>query len=775
VAQLSRAAQARLSVPGAILCALAIACVDTSRPDNAKPSDASPACEWPLEAEDIVSSDADPVPEALRTVGITGPYAWNNVVIRGGGFVTGLVFSKAAPNLLYARTDVGGAYRYNTSEQVWVPLTDWIGQANSNLYGIESIAADPGDASRVYLAAGTYLNAGDGKMLASSDFGRNFTEYAIPVAMGGNEPGRSMGERLAVDPNQSEIVYFGSRNDGLWKSTNRSETWTRVGAFPVAGDARFGLPFVIFDAASGQRGTATPTLYVAVATLAGATLYRSTDAGSSFEPVPGAPTELMPHHASIDANKMYVAYNDGSGPNGKRDDNDVTGIRRGEVWRLEMVSGEWSNISPPTNGGGFGGLSVDASRPGTLMVSTIDWWAPDTIFRSLDGGNCWHELGQRSVRRDARGAEWLRFGGNAVQGTGWMGDLEIDPFNRSRVLYVTGQGVWRSDNVTHADARLPTNWEFRSDGLEETVALDLACPPDGPYLLSAVGDIAGFRHDELDAPSPKGMYVNPVFGNTTSIDFAESDPRLVVRVGTNSNGRRGAYSTNGGETWTPFASEPADGNGSGSIAVSADGKTLLWSAQGTRERPSTVAYSNNNGESWSAAATIQGSARVAADRVNAQKFYAVNRQGLHVSTDGGKSFALTQSAMNGGANSSRVRPVFGIEGDVWLILDGQLRRSTDSGASMTPVANVESALAIGFGRPAVEGDYPAVYLVGRVDGAEGIFRSDDEGESFVRISDEEHQFGYIGHITGDQRQYGRVYLGTDGRGIIYGDPATPAD
>jgi photosystem II stability/assembly factor-like uncharacterized protein len=276
------------------------------------------------------------------------------------------------------------------------------------------------------------------------------------------------------------------------------------------------------------------------------------------------------------------------------------------------------------------------------------------------------------------------------------------------------------------------------------------------------------------------MYANPVFGNTTSIDFAESDPNIVIRVGTNDrpnneHGPRGAYSTDGGQTWTPFASEPADGNGSGSIAVSADGKTLVWSPQGTRERPSTVSFSDNNGESWRAAIGVQGSARVAADRVNPQKFYAVNRQGLHVSTDGGQNFVLMQSAMNGSPNSSRVRPVFGVEGDVWLILDGQLRRSTDSGASMTPVVTVESALAVGFGRAAVEGDYPAVYLVGRVGGAEGIFRSDDEGESFVRISDDEHQFGYIGHITGDQRQYGRVYLGTGGRGIIYGDPATPAD
>jgi hypothetical protein len=79
--------------------------------------------------------------------------------------------------------------------------------------------------------------------------------------------------------------------------------------------------------------------------------------------------------------------------------------------------------------------------------------------------------------------------------------------------------------------------------------------------------------------------------------------------------------------------------------------------------------------------------------------------------------------------------------------------------------------AFGFGKAAPGAEYPALYMIGVVDGLRGIFRSDDTGRAWVRINDDQHQWGLLLHITGDPKQYGRVYVGTHGRGTLYGDPA----
>jgi hypothetical protein len=140
-------------------------------------------------------------------------YTWKNVQIAGGGYVPGIVFSRAQANLIYARTDIGGAYRWNNSTSTWTPLLDWVGQSNWGYNGVYSIAPDPVNANNVYAAVGMYTNSWDpnnGAILRSTNQGASWSTTALPFKLGGNMPGRGQGEKLAVDPNLPSVLYFGA-------------------------------------------------------------------------------------------------------------------------------------------------------------------------------------------------------------------------------------------------------------------------------------------------------------------------------------------------------------------------------------------------------------------------------------------------------------------------------------------------------------------------------------------------------------------------------------
>jgi photosystem II stability/assembly factor-like uncharacterized protein len=168
------------------------------------------------------------------------PYTWKNVNIGGGGFIPGIIFNQTQRNLIYARTDIGGAYRWNQTTGRWVPLLDWVGSTNWGYNGAVSLATDAVDPNRVYIAAGMYTNSWDpnnGAILRSTDQGNTWQTTPLPFKLGGNMPGRGMGERLAIDPHKDSVLYFGAPSgNGLWRSTDYGATWAKVANFPNPGN-----------------------------------------------------------------------------------------------------------------------------------------------------------------------------------------------------------------------------------------------------------------------------------------------------------------------------------------------------------------------------------------------------------------------------------------------------------------------------------------------------------------------------------------------------------
>ncbi|WP_412075821.1 RICIN domain-containing protein [Streptomyces xanthophaeus] len=678
----------------------------------------------------------------------TGPYVWNNAQVVGGGYVTGLVFNPRENGLLYARTDMGGAYRWDVAAEQWIPLTDWLGEKDWNLLGIDSLATDPVDPARLYLATGTYTNnwAGNGAILRSTDRGRTFQRTDLPFKLGANEDGRGAGERLAINPAENGTLLLGTRKNGLWRSTDHGVTWSQVSSFPVKDGASSGagIAFVTYGPA-GSR-----TVYVGVADKS-TSLYRSTDGGSTWQAVSGQPTGEMPQHGVVSGDgSLYLTYANSVGPNG---------ATAGSVWKYTPAGGAWKNVSPSSGSYGFSGLAVDPQKPSTVMVTTLDrWWPEDELYRSTDGGTTWKVQASQSVR-DASAAPYV--------GTGighWMTALAIDPFNSGHVLYGTGSGIWRSKDAIAADSGGTSHWIVGSRGLEETALMDVIAPPGGATVITAMGDLGGFRHDSL-TKVPAGRLDNPMLITSTDIDFAQSNPALMVRVGRGGT-KDGAYSTDGGSSWNGFKSEPVGSADSGHVALSAEGSAIVWTQAGQAPYRST-----DQGASWSKVSGLGTGAVVVADRSSAKTFYSLADGTLYASTDGGATFTARATNLPAG----RLTAVPGIAGDLWISGGGKgLLRSTDGGRTFTTLTTVSSASALGFGKAAPGADYQALYLIGTVKDVTGVFRSTDKGATWFRVNDDAHQWGSIGGvgvIAGDPDTYGRVYVGTNGRGLQYGDPS----
>jgi photosystem II stability/assembly factor-like uncharacterized protein len=154
-------------------------------------------------------------------------YIWKNAVVNGGGFVPGIIFNETKPNLIYARTDVGGRYRWQEDSRSWKQLLDWVGRDNWGYYYVVSMATDPVETNRVYAAVGAYT-----------------TDW---------------------DPNNGAVLYSDDYGDTWGIAENSPSSWNPVHGLPAGARIR--------------SDRVNPSVLYA---FAGGTFYRSTDAGATF-------------------------------------------------------------------------------------------------------------------------------------------------------------------------------------------------------------------------------------------------------------------------------------------------------------------------------------------------------------------------------------------------------------------------------------------------------------------------------------------------------------
>jgi hypothetical protein len=706
------------------------------------------------------------------------PYDWKTVPFGAGGFIDGFVFHPREPGLLYARTDIGGCYRFEPGTRSWTPLLDQLGKEDSDLMGVLALAVDPANPARVYAACGIYTGtwARTAAVLSSTDRGASWQVHDLKLRLGGNEGGRGTGERLAVDPHQGEVLLLGTTQDGLLRSSDRGQSFNALAFAPRH------VSLVLFDPGSGKPGQACRTIYAGSHDQPG--LYVSHDAGQSFAREPGVPAQVPQRAVFGPDGTLYVAFALGNPAFATNPGNATTG----SVWK-RAPNGRWTEITPVkpgsgTLGFGYSGIDVDRQRPGRLIVSTIERWTEgDEIFVSSDDGAHWTPLGAHS-RHDARPYPWLANYMRGIDRMGhWLADVKIDPFNGERAVYGTGYGLWLTGNLGAAEQGGTVDWDFTVANFEETATLEVRSPSGGASLLAAMGDVGGGAWDALNR-TPQAALFAPTSETNRSVDFAEANPAILARTADNAAG--GYWSPNGGVSWRPFgpsariAAKPGGGQAdSGRVAVSAKGGFFLWAPD-----KQNAFCSRDHGKSWQAVegwpATREESLVPVADRTVEGVFYVhVRGQGqILVSVDGGQSFqpAITGLPVPQSWQASQLICAPGTMRDLWLALGDVLLHFPGADRPTEKMATVAEPWMIALGKAAPGAAYPSLYVWGKLkDGEtpqEGLFRSDNAGATFTRINDDLHRYGRLLSMTADPLEYGTVYISAHGRGVLMGKPRT---
>lgn len=682
-------------------------------------------------------------------------YVWSNLPFGGGGFVTGVFVHPLDTSIVYVRTDVGGIFKYDGTLKTWHSLLDWLSSARVGFYGVESLALDPQNPEKLYAFVGTsYFNGGQSAILISSDYGETFSVVKTTFKAHGNGDGRSMGERLVVDPHNSNILFCGTREHGLYRSEDGGYTWSQVSTFPVETTSNgVGISFVVMDETTELNGV-TQRIYAGVA-QSGSPIYVSNDAGITWESVENQPSSYIPHRAIVNNSILYVTYANGVGPN--------ISNAGGAVYTYSNGEG-WVDISPnkTRSAYNYGGLSVVDDR---ILVTSISNWKKqpwgygDEIFVSDDLGKTWTNLFASSlVKMTSYSTPW--FSNHAMH---WTGCATLDPKNPRRAFFISGNGLYITENLSTTSQ---VNLDFRSVGLENTVPLDIAVSPTGA-IFSVMFDYDGatYTYSE-DIEAYKSIYTNvhtPEVTSSSSVS-ASSTGSMVVRTGSNGVGLQ--YSINKGRTWRNITNTMGL---SGNVSVSCDGTTIVHCPNG-----STATYfSADTGRTWTKCAGLAvNGAYIVADAKNPQKFYVSNGAAIYVSKDGGATF--TKGGSISSPSNYKMRSVPYKEGDIWApCANAGLYRSINSASSFSKVSGVTACHAIGFGKAKPGCSFPAIYIWGTIDGTVGLYRSDDEAVHWVRINDDEHEFGGPGngnYVMGDMAAYGSVFMGTVGRGVICGMP-----
>jgi hypothetical protein len=690
---------------------------------------------------------------------------WKTLKIGAGGFISGIDMTADGTKVI--RTDTYGAYTWDARASTWIQLLtiNSMPATDSRLgtgIGVYEIAIAPSNSQRFYMMYNGYVFRTDNR-------GATWTRTAFTqvTSSDANDAYRGFGHKMAVDPQNADIVLVGTETNGLFYSMDAGASWRAVAAVTTA--SAVGI-IVAFDPSSGVSEGRKQGIY---ASSYGTGVYHTTTGPSgTWTLTTGTPRTHQRMTVGSDG-VVYLTGND--------NDNNIH----------IFSSGSWSTVSVGSQSA-IVSVSVDPSNAARVVAVNQN----GNTSVSVNHGATW--TGYASTERQtANDIPWLTFTNGAAM---FPGDIMFDP-SASNVLFQTaGLGVW---TASPSNSNTTIAWLSQSTGIEQLVANWIISPPGGNPLVTA-WDRAVFAVTNPEVYPSKHGTTNDSGGLSMgwSADWASASPSTIVVLANWFGGaahETSGYSEDGGVTWKQFTSKSyaLNGNLGGQIAASTSTNFVILQTD-NGSKPNQPYYTTDGGSSWHAI-TIAGlptsgatgwvpnyyqdNQILCADRVDANTFYLYNfgsagapsAIGVYKSTDGGATWSHVYKNGFSGATGllAKMRSVPGQAGNLFFTLGkasaSAFQRSTDHGATWSAVKDVTEVWAFGFGKAAPGRSYPAIYIAGYVRRVWGIYRSIDNAVSWTKIGDFPlNSFDEIKAIEGDANVYGTVYVGFRGSGFAYG-------
>lgn len=714
----------------------------------------------------------------------------NAVVTHGGGYVTSLTNGAR-----YARTDVGGAYRYDAAGDKWAQLITATGvpSPQQSDYSVDAIASAPSNSNVVYVTVGDSDKHPPypllGRVLRSSDSGTTWIASPRLWDVRGNAEYRYATVRLAVHPTDPNTVLLGTRFDGLHRSTDGGATWTKLTTLPTGTNlSDLGVTCVAYDPTDTTRIWAGVT---------GVGLCLSTNGGTSWTTPHAFTTGYVKDLVVTPSGTAWACFYPLSGS--------------GSVQRITKA-GTKTTVTPPTAGRNYSSVAVDPTNEARVIV--CDAYLNNDGGRFYRTGNAtdpapaWTEMGVE-LTVGAKGTQW------ATQATIGNLDLGNARFGTDGALWLSGgMGVHRTADL----ADTASTMAFTSDGIEELVA-NAAVKPPGKPLVTATWDRGLWQHPDPTNrnPSPAQAARLPYltqFGSAWDVVASPTDPLLLAAILNDHQDASGntfparkasARSTDGGDTWTKFGSLSATHSADlmfGNIAISAGTGTnrdnWVWVPSNLPDGSPKAYYTTNGGGSWTA-----GTLPVAAgDQTHPAHFLKRRVLVAHPTTPG--TFYLLGNAnatgnpilwrtTNGGATWTKLTTTglragfYDFRFNSHLVTDGTylyaLPGKTDGGdrpmfrapltdvTTWTQLTGLLNAHDLGVGAPLGGQTIPTLWSYGRktASGTDGLHYSTNLGAAWTLAkSNPQNLYDSIACIAGDPEVAGRVYWGWAGNGYGVG-------